>query len=179
MGKKVLVISTSLRHNSNSKRLAQSFAEGAESAGNEVEIVSLAGKTIAYCKGCFACQNTGRCVINDDAIAITEKIADAEVVVWATPIYYYEMSGQMKTMIDRANALYVKDYQFRDVYMLTCAAEDGEDVDARAVNGLCGWIACYPKSRLAGTVFAGGITDTGEIEGHEALAKAFEMGKEV
>ena len=179
MGKKVLVISTSLRHNSNSEKLARSFAEGAKAAGNEVEIVSLTGKTIAFCKGCFACQSIGRCVIDDDAIAITDKIAVAEVVVWATPIYYYEMSGQMKTMIDRANALYVKDYQFRDVYMLSCAAESGEDVDARAVNGLCGWIACYPKSRLAGTVLAGGITDTGEIEGHEALAKAFEMGKEV
>ena len=63
------------------------------------------------------------CVINDDANEITEKILNADVVSWATPIYYYEMSGQMKTMIDRANSLYPRDYKFRDVYLLSVAAE--------------------------------------------------------
>ena len=110
MSKKVLIISTSMRKNGNSDLMARAFAKGAEEAGNAVEIVSLADKQIAFCRGCFACQKTGRCIINDDAIGITEKIAEAEVVVWATPIYYYEMTGQMKTMIDRANALFVKDY---------------------------------------------------------------------
>ena len=124
MAKKVLIISTSLRNNSNSEKLAEAFAEGAKASGNEVEMVSLKNKSIAFCKGCFACQKVGRCVINDDANAITEKILEADVVVWATPIYYYEMSGQMKTMIDRANSLFPRDYKFRDVYLLSAAAED-------------------------------------------------------
>ena len=115
MAKKVLVIETSLRKGSNSDELAESFAKGAEEAGNEVEIVSLKGKKIAFCTGCFACQKLGRCVINDDANEITEKILEAEVVVWATPVYYYEMSGQMKTMIDRANSLNPRVYKFREV----------------------------------------------------------------
>ena len=62
MSKKVLIISTSLRKNSNSDTLAKSFAEGASSAGNEVETVSLTGKNIAFCKGCLACQSIGHCM---------------------------------------------------------------------------------------------------------------------
>ena len=105
MAKKVLVISTSMRGNSNSEKLAEAFADGAKAAGNEVELVSLKDKTIAFCKGCLACQQTGHCIIKDDANAITDKMLEVDVVAWATPIYYYEMSGQMKTMIDRANSL--------------------------------------------------------------------------
>ena len=93
MSKKILVISTSVRNNSNSEALANAFAEGAREAGNEVEVVSLRGKTIAFCKGCLACKRLGRCVINDDANDIIEKLMNADVVVWATPIYYYQMSG--------------------------------------------------------------------------------------
>lgn len=176
MSKHVLMISTSLRHPSNSDTLADAFLNGAEDAGNTVEKISLQGKTIAFCKGCLACQNLGHCVINDDALVITEKIKHADVVVWATPIYYYEMSGQMKTMIDRANSLYNTDYAFRDVYFLSVAAEDAPGVDERAVHGLEGWIACYEKAKLAGVVFAGGVNEPGEIKNHPALQKAYDMG---
>ena len=92
---------------------------------------------------------SGECVIRDDANSITEQIKQADVIVWATPIYYYEMSGQMKVMIDRANSLYETDYQFRDVYLLSTAAENEDGVDHRAINGLKGWVACYPKSHFA------------------------------
>ena len=177
MSKKILIISTSMRKNGNSDLIARAFAKGAEEAGNTVEIVSLADKQIAFCRGCFACQKTGRCIINDDAIGITEKIAEAEVVVWATPIYYYEMTGQMKTMIDRANALFVKDYKFRDIYMLSTAAEEDASACERAVTGLKGWIACFPKSRFAGSVFAGGVTDKGDISVHKALDEAYDLGR--
>ena len=88
MSKKVLIIGTSLRKNSNSDALAKSFAEGARSAGNEGETVSLTGKNIAFRKGCLACQSIGRCVIKDDAIVLAEKMRTADVLVFATPIYY-------------------------------------------------------------------------------------------
>ena len=179
MSKKVLIITTSLRNNSNSDKLAASFAKGALEAGNDVETVSLKGKTIAFCRGCFACANTGRCVIKDDANEITEKILNAEVVVWATPIYYYEMSGQMKTMIDRANSLYPRDYKFRDVYLLSVAADDGDYVDEKAAGGVQGWVDCFEKAEFKGKVFAGNVNDQGDIEGHKALNEAYELGKKV
>ena len=202
--KKVIVISTSLRRGSNSDILADKFVEGAKSAGNEVEKISLVGKDIQFCKGCFGCQKAaiereqnqaclnsaereqarpkvklGKCVIKDDVNDIMAKVLEADVVCWATPIYYYEMSGQMKTLIDRMNAMYSQDYKFRDVYLLTTAAEDEEFVPKRAEAGLTGWIDCYPKSRLAGTLFCGGVNDAREIEGNSKLQEAFELGKGV
>ena len=89
------------------------------------------------------------------------------------------MSGQMKTMLDRANPLYAANYAFRDIYLLSAAAEDEEGVDSRAVSGLEGWIACFEQARLAGAVFAGGVNAVGEIQGHPALDKAYQMGKAV
>ena len=176
MSKNVLVISTSLRSGSNSEALADSFLAGAKAAGNHVEKVTLKGKTLAFCKGCMVCQNTRQCVIQDDAVALTEKMCRADVIVFATPIYYYSMSGQMKTLLDRANALFASNYAFRDIYMLTKAAEDGDAVPEKAVEGLKGWIDCFERAELAGTVFAGGVNDIGEIEGHPALQKAYDMG---
>ncbi|MBR3667808.1 MAG: flavodoxin family protein [Ruminococcus sp.] len=177
MSKKVLIISSSPRITGNSARLALSFAEGAKVAGNEVEFVSLRDKQIGFCKGCFACQETQRCVIHDDADTIREKMLTADVLVFATPIYYYEMSGQLKTMLDRGNPLFTADYAFRDIYVLTTAAEDEEYVPKRAVSGIEGWIECFEKARLAGSLFCGGVTNIGEIESSGKLNEAYEMGK--
>ena len=90
--KKVVVVSTSLRHGSNSQVLAEQFAKGAEAAGHQVELITLRGKEIRFCVGCLACQKTGACVFKDDVPAIMESVLNADVVCWATPIYYYEMS---------------------------------------------------------------------------------------
>jgi multimeric flavodoxin WrbA len=177
--KKVIVISTSLRQGSNSDMLADKFAEGAKAAGHEVEKISLAGKSIQFCKGCLACQKLGRCVIDDDVNNMMAKVLKADVVAWATPIYYYEMSGQMKTLIDRMNAMYPLDYQFRDIYLLTTAAEDEESTPKRAESGLTGWIDCYPKSRLAGTLFCGGVNGSRDIDGNPKLQEAFELGSKI
>lgn len=179
MKKKVLVISTSLRSKSNSEALADEFMRGAMEAGHEVEKISLRGTNIQFCRGCLACQHTGTCVIKDDMTGIRQKMHDADVIAYATPIYYYEMCGQMKTLLDRANPLYGSDYHFRHIYLFATAAEDEEHVPQRAINGLEGWIECFPKAQLAGSVFAGGVTDMGEINGHKSLTQAYEMGRNV
>lgn len=82
------IISTSPRKNGNSEMLADAFLNGAKDAGNSVEKISLYDKTIGFCKGCLACQKTGRCVIHDDADIIVGKMLNADVLVFATPIYY-------------------------------------------------------------------------------------------
>lgn len=177
--KKVVVISTSLRAGSNSDALADKFVEGAEAAGNDVEKISLVGKNISFCRGCNACQKLGRCVIKDDVNEIMSKVLEADVVCWATPIYYYEMSGQMKVLIDRMNAMYPLDYKFRDIYMLTTAAEDEPEVPSRAEAGLTGWIDCYPKCHLVGTLFCGGVNEPHEIDGNSRLTDAYELGRQI
>ena len=178
--KKVLIISTSLRRNSNSDYIAREFERGAKDAGNEVEFVSLIGKKIDFCIGCLTCQLTQECVIKDDANEIAEKVKNADVVVYATPVYYYEMSGQMKTLIDRMNCLFPSDYKFRDVYILAASAEDEESAMDGAVKGVQGWVDCFEKATLAGVIRGTGLTETGEAKkDEEILKKAYEMGKSV
>lgn len=178
MNKKILVISTSLRKGGNSDTLADEVIRGAKDARSNVEKISLEGKTIGFCKGCLVCQKTQKCVIKDDAVTIAEKVKDADTVVFATPIYYYEMSGQMKTLLDRLNPLFPSDYTFREVYMIATAADENlESVDI-AVKGLEGWIACFDKAKLSGVLRGVGVTDIGDIQQHEKLMnEAYEMGK--
>lgn len=177
--KKVVVISTSLRPGSNSHALAEQFAKGAEAAGHQVELVTLRGKELRFCVGCLSCLQTGACIFKDDVPAIMDSVLNADIVCWATPIYYYEMSGQMKTLIDRMNAMFPKDYRFRDVYLLTTAAEDDAKVPARAESGLQGWIDCFGKSALKGHLFCGGVGGPGEIAGNAKLQEAYRLGKSV
>jgi multimeric flavodoxin WrbA len=179
MGKKVLVIGTSPRLHGNSNILAQAFAEGAEASGNDVEFIPLAGKKIGFCVGCWACLKTQRCVFHDDADIVVQKMKNADVVVFATPIYYYEMSGQMKTLLDRTNCLYTADYKFRQIYLLTSAEATAPETPEHAVGGLKGWLKVFRKAHLAGTVFAGGTTEDGTIKGHPEIEEAKRMGTEV
>ena len=179
MAKNVLIISTSLRSNSNSEILAKEAEKGAKEAGHNVEFISLKDKEIKFCKGCLACQKLGHCVIDDDANAITEKIKKADVIVWATPVYYYEMSGQMKTMIDRANALFAADYKFREVYLITTSA-DGDESIKPVINGLNGWIACFNGVKFCGYVSGGGVDNPADVNNNqELLQKAFSLGKAI
>ena len=115
MSKKILILSTSLRNRSNSEALAVAFAEDAKHAGHTVQTRTLRGKSIAFCKGCLACQNLHHCVREDDALALTEDMRSTDVIVFVTPFYYYEMSGQMKTLLARANSLYGSVYAFRSI----------------------------------------------------------------
>ena len=178
--KRVLVISSSLRKGSNSEILAKEFASSAKLAGNDVELISLANKQIAFCKGCLACQKKGKCVIDDDANAITEKMKNAEVIAFATPIYYYEMSRQLKTMLDRANSLYASHYHFKEIYLLASAAEDSPSTYKNAQNGIKGWIACFEGVKFKGTIFAGGMNSPKDVNSHnDILQKARDAGQKV
>ena len=85
----------------------------------------------------------------------------------------------MKTLIDRMNAMYPLEYKFRDVYLLTTAAEDEEGTPKRAEAGLMGWIDCYPKSRLASTIFCGGVPMPHSIDGNSKLQEAYELGQNI
>lgn len=176
--KKVLIISTSLRTNSNSDILARECEKGARDAGLDTEYVSLKGKDIKYCIGCLSCQKTGKCVLKDDVADIMAKVKEAEVIVYATPIYYYEMCGQMKTLLDRLNPLYSGDYNFRDIYLIATAADDVDATFDKAYSGLQGWVDCFDKARLKGKVVAGGIDEAGSVNNFVDIKnKAYELGK--
>ena len=177
---KVLVITTSLRPRSISDILAERLVAGAKDAGHEVEQISLKGKEIKFCIGCMACQKTQKCIQKDDAIEIAEKMKNADTLVFVTPIYYYEMSGQMKTLLDRMNPLYFSDYSFRRIYMLSCAADGDAATPEKAVNGLQGWVDCFEKAELIDSIFFGGINEPAEAaKNEEALNASYEFGKKI
>ena len=177
---KVLVITTSLRVRSNSDILAGRMVEGIKEAGHEVEVISLKGKQIRFCIGCLACQKTQKCIQQDDAVWIAEKVKEADTLVFVSPIYYYEMSGQMKTLLDRLNPLYPSDYRFRRIYLLTTAAEDEQSTPVKAVAGLQGWVDCFEKAELTGSLFCGGISDPAEAMGKsQESTEAYEFGKAI
>lgn len=180
MGKNVLVVSASLRGNSNSHVLALAFAEGAREAGHDVHFTSLRGKRLDFCRGCLACQKGDPCPLDDDAAAIVERIVAADAVAFATPIYFYEMAGQMKTLLDRSNPAFCAKPAFRDVYLLATAADKNERAFDGAIKGLQGWIDCFDQARLVGTTTAAGIDAPGTIERRlDTIRRARFMGRGV
>lgn len=178
--KTVLVLSTSLRKNGNSEILADEFARGAREAGHHVEKINLSDKKIQFCRGCLICQKTQKCVLQDDASAIVERMIHADALAFATPIYFYEMSGQMKTLLDRSNPAFASAYDFRDIYLLAAAADPQDAAMDGAINGLQGWIACFANARLAGVVKGTGADAPGAIRAiPAALKSAYELGRSV
>ena len=104
---------------------------------------------------------------------------DADVLMFATPVYYYSVSGQLKTMLDRANPLFDKDYAFTKAYLLATAAEAELETVEGTVKAVQGWVDCFHRCQLVDTVFAGGVNNIGEIIGHPTLERAYRVGKEI
>lgn len=180
MSKKVLTIETSPRKHGNTEIMAERFLEGAKEAGHETERISLYDQNLQFCRGCLACQKTRECVIKDDVSVLLRKIQDADVLVFSTPIYFYEMTGQMKTLLDRTNPLFSAEYRFRDVYLLAACADSEETSADGAVKGLQGWIDCFEKAELAGVICGYGADQKGDVEKMpEILNQVFDMGKAV
>lgn len=178
MGKKVLILSGSPRKNGNSDTLCDQFAMGAAEAGHTVEKIRVAEKNIGYCRGCYACKDTGICAIQDDMAGILQKMIDADVIVLASPVYFYSIDAQLKAVIDRTVArwLEVKDKEF--YYIVTMA--DEEDTSA-ATTLACfrGYADCVEGAVEKGVLIAGGVYEPGVVKETDFLQRAYEMGKSV
>src|SRR5574344_2312856 len=123
MSKKVLILSSSPRKGGNSDTLCDQFAKGATEAGNQVEKIFLKDKKIGYCRGCQVCyENHTSCVQKDDMQEILDKMLNSDVIVLATPVYFYTMSAQLKTVIDRTVPAYER-MSNKEFYFLLSAAD--------------------------------------------------------
>ena len=98
---KIVVLESSPNKNGSSNLLAGNFIRGAEESGHSVQVVDVAHAIIHPCTGCIHCGYEGPCVQKDDMEAIRQQILDADMVVFVTPLYYYGMTAQLKTLIDR------------------------------------------------------------------------------
>lgn len=177
--KKVIVVTSSPRKNGNSEILAQKFADGAQAAGNEVKFVAVRDIDLKFCTGCLYCNTHDKCVLNDGMNALYESIQNADVLVFATPVYYYSVSGQLKTFLDRLNPLYVRENKFTEVYLLATAADDDESAMDGAVKAVQGWIDCFDGVTLKGVIRGVGVTEKGEINNSVFPEQAYDMGKAV
>ena len=177
-GKKVLVSSSSPRRMGNSDLLADAFIEGAREAGHTVEKINLHDKKIGFCKGCLGCQKTQHCILRDDMDDILPRMQQAEVIAFASPVYFYSLCGQLKTLLDRTNPLFAGDYAFRDIYLLASAADTDEKTMEGPKKAMEGWVVCFEKTRLCGVVQALGVTESGDIrKTPAALDAARDMGR--
>ena len=177
MAKKVLIISASPRKGGNSDILCDQFKKGAEEAGNTVEKVYLQQKKIGPCLACYGCRGTGVCVQKDDMEELLNKMVEADVLVLATPVYFYSMDGQLKTMIDRTLPRYTQ-IQNKDVYFIATAAA-GRRVMERTMDAMRGFTDCLPRARVKGEIYGEGVYQKGEVENTSAYTLAFEAGKAV
>ena len=178
--KKVLVISSSPRRNGNSDLLCDQFMKGAIEAGHRAEKIFLADKTIHYCTGCGACANATRpCVQKDDVAEILEKMVGADVIILATPVYFYTMCAQLKTLIDRSCPRYTA-ISNKEFYFILTAADTSRAAMNRTLESLHGFTEdCLENSREKGIVFGLGVMDRGEVKETPAYREAFEMGKRI
>jgi len=179
MGKNVLIVSASPRKGGNSDLLCLQFMMGAKAQGHLVEKVNLRETKIGYCLACEHCrQHDGICVQQDDMGGILEKMVAADVIVMATPVYFYNMSGQMKTFIDRVYPVYptISD---KDLYFIMTAADESKQAMDTALAGFRGFVSCLGEVSEKGVVFGTGVWKIGDIKGKTAMAQAYEMGKNV
>lgn len=178
MDKKVLILSSSPRRGGNSDLLCDRFLQGANEAGHQAEKIFLRDKKINYCTGCSACGETGSCVQNDDMAEILEKMVAADVIVMATPVYFYTMAAQMKTLIDRTVPVYTQ-ISDKDFYFIVTAADESKPEMARTLEGFRGFTYCLDGAKEKGVVYGTGAWQIGDIKESKAMDEAYQMGKDV
>ena len=177
MSKKILILSGSPRKGGNSDFLCDQFIKGAEEAGHAAEKIYVHEKKISPYYGCDLCRKESVCFQKDAMSEILEKMVRADVIVMATPVYFYTMSSQMKALIDRTLPRYTE-INDKDFYFIATAAAEKEAME-RTIDSLRGFTDCLPGARVQGVIYGAGAWEMGEIIGSPAVKEAYEMGKSV
>ncbi|MCE5282245.1 MAG: flavodoxin family protein [Deltaproteobacteria bacterium] len=179
MGKKVLVLSASPRRGGNSDLLCDQFMAGAQQAGHDVEKIFFPDKKINYCTGCGACLNGGKpCPQKDDMAEVLEKMIAAAVIVMATPVYFYTMDAQMKTLIDRTCARYTE-IRNKEFYFIVTAADSRKQAMARTLEGFRAFTSCLTGAKEKGVIYGLGVWHAGDVTGTPAMKEAYKAGKTI
>jgi multimeric flavodoxin WrbA len=175
--KNILIISASPRKDGNSDTLCNEFMKGAKESGNNVEKVCLRDKKINYCSGCGVCNNTGKCVQNDDMKELLDKMVTFDVIVLATPVYFYTMDAQLKTFIDRCVPRYTE-ISNKEFYFIVTAADTNQAMLEKTVEGLRGFTEdCLSNPVEKKIIYATGVWQAGKVNGTKFMKQAYDMGK--
>lgn len=179
MNKKVLILSGSPRKDGNSDLLCDEFMRGTIESKNEVEKIFIRDKKIGCCNACYYCtSNNGKCAVNDDMSEIIDKMQSADVIVMASPVYFYSIDAQMKAVIDRCVARW-RDIPDKEFYYIMTAAEDSKTVMDCTLECFRGFARCLDNATEKGVIFGKGVYEKGEIKNTRYMKEAYEMGKNV
>mgnify|MGYP002524152545 CR=1 FL=1 len=179
MGKKILIISGSPRKGGNSDILCDEFMKGAKESGNEVEKICVATKKIAPCSACYYCRDHGgECVRKDDMAGVLQKMIDADVLVLASPVYFYSVDAQLKALIDRTVARWTEVNNKEFYYIITMADEECRSADT-TLACLRGYADCVEDAVEKGVIIANGVYESGTVKNTPAMDQAYQMGKNV
>ena len=173
--KNVLIISSSPRKNGNTNTLCEQFKKGAEAKGHHVDLVRIMEKKIGFCLACDGCmRNGGKCVQKDDMAAILDLYNKADVLVLATPVYFYGISAQLKAFIDRTYPIW-QHLGKKEVYYIV-AAGMGVDIIERSLGDINGFIEHLEEYKIAGRLYAPDVMEPGEVKNLDVYTKAYDMG---
>ncbi len=179
MSKKILVVHCSPRKGGNSSMLADSFAKGAEAAGNQVTRIDVGRAKIAGCMACEYCfSHDGQCVQQDDMQQFYPLLRECDVLVWATPMYFYNFPAQLRAFQDRMFCQIGKPFTIKQTALLLCFEDKDEGRAEPTINSykVC---ADYCKLEDLGVVSVKGVYEKGAIEGNPGLQQAYDLGASI
>lgn len=175
--KSVLILSSSPRRGGNSEQLCLQFKKGAEETGNTVEMLNINDYDIRY----FDQREYDRqasAALTDDAAAIIAKMKEADVIVLSSPVYFNNMTGQMKALIDRVYG-YEKDLGGKEFFYISTSTDRSEEGVNCVFDAFHGFAVCLYESVERGVIKGNGARNRGDIDSHPAMQQAYEMGKTV
>lgn len=178
MSKKVLILSGSPRKSGNSDLLCDEFMRGALEAGHKVEKIRVQEKKVSCCMACYACRDTGICAIKDDMAEIMQKMIDCDVMVLASPVYFYSIDAQLKAVIDRSVCRWTEVRDKEMYYIMTAADEERTSMDT-TLACFRGYADCVEGAVEKGVIYGTGVYNAGEVRGKAVMQEAYEMGKKV
>lgn len=174
---KIVVLTGSPRRNGNSAYLAEQFIKGAQEKGHEIYRFDCAFKHVEPCRACNRCGMNGTCIFNDDFLELRPKLIEADMVVFATPMYYFGISAQMKRVIDRFYAIngQLKGHYKKAAFMMTYADTSSKEAEPmllhyRTLMDYLGW-------ESVGEVVAPGVWTAGSIRNTRYGEQAYQLGK--
>lgn len=177
MNKNVLIISSSDRRGGNSDTLCDRYAAGARDAGHRVEKIRLADHNINFCRGCHACAVTGKCVQQDDMAPLIDKLRAADVVVLASPVYFYAICARLKNFIDRTVVLYpYRGFAGKKWQLILTAEDDNPAAMQHAIGDFQGFMECMEEPVITEPILGLAARDAGDIAASPAMQAAYAAG---
>lgn len=173
---KILIITGSPRKNGNSNFLVDNFIKGAQEKGHQIFRFDSAFKKVHPCIACNKCGMNGDCIFNDDFNYVRENLVDSDMVVFATPMYYFGISAQIKTVIDRFYAINGKIHIPKKTALIMTYA-DTEEKEAQPIKKHFETLINYLGWTNVGEIVASGVWTQGSVKNTKYPKMAYELGK--